>query len=102
MDSDSCFKYDVAFSFLRSDLHHPHKLAADLDPTVSTFVYDRRKEELIGNDGMDRFAEVFGHEVRLTVILYRDGWDPRAATAKLGPIATHSRGEHKQAEATTQ
>lgn len=81
MNSNPSFKYDVAFSFLSSDLSLAQALAADLEPTVSTFVYDRRKEELLGSDGMDRFAEVFGHEARLTVILYRDDWGSTPWTA---------------------
>ncbi len=79
MDSPS--KYDVAFSFLKADLKFAQRLAGDLEPALSTFVYARQKEELLGQDGMDRFASIFRYETRLTVILYRDGWGSTPWTA---------------------
>jgi hypothetical protein len=79
--SESAFKYDVAFSFLSGDLAFAEQLARALTPELSTFVYSRFKEELLGGDGMDQFAQVFGEEARLTVILHRDGWGETKWTA---------------------
>lgn len=79
--SESSFKYDVAFSFLSRDLKYAQKLAQDLEPALSTFVYTREKEELLGRDGMDQFGSVFRHDARLTVILYREGWGKTPWTA---------------------
>ena len=65
------FKYDVAFSFLARDLEIAQDLAERLEPGLTTFVYARRQEELLGGDGMDQFGDVFSRDARLTVILYR-------------------------------
>lgn len=81
MPHPTAYKYDVAFSFLARDLHLAEELANDLQPALSTFVYSRHKEELLGGDGMDQFAAVFGGESRLAVILYRDGWGQTPWTA---------------------
>lgn len=81
MTRPSSYRYDVAFSFLAKDVHLAEQLANDLQPALSTFVYSRRKEELLGGDGMDQFAAVFGGEARLAVILYRDGWGRTPWTA---------------------
>src|SRR5688572_24431551 len=48
---------------------------------LRVFVYSRRKEELLGGDGMDAFADVFGRDTRLTVILHREGWGKTPWTA---------------------
>lgn len=80
-NSNDSFKYDVALSFLKRDLKYAKQLATDLEPELSTFVYARKKEDLLGQDGMDRFAVIFRREARLTVILYRDGWGGTPWTA---------------------
>lgn len=71
---NQAFKYDVAFSFLAADLPVAQDLAGRLQPGLAVFVYERRKEELLGRDGMDAFSEVFRRDTRLSVILFRDGW----------------------------
>lgn len=71
--ADENFKYDVAFSFLAADIEVAKDLCDRL-PGLRTFVYERHKEELLGRDGMEAFAEVFGKAARLAVILHRDGW----------------------------
>jgi len=75
------FKFDVAFSFLSVDLPLARQLSDGLAPGLSSFVYDRKKEELLGTDGMDAFARVFGQDARLTVILHREGWSTTPWTA---------------------
>ena len=75
------YKYDIAFSFLSTDLTIAETLADSLTPGLSTFVYSRHKEDLLGDDGMDRFAEVFKSDARLTVILFRAGWGETPWTA---------------------
>jgi hypothetical protein len=68
------FKYDVAFSFLSQDASLAQRLADAIAPTLATFVFSRQKEALLGQDGMEPFASVFGSDARLTVILHRQGW----------------------------
>lgn len=60
MNETPTFPYDVAFSSLATDVALAEALARDLSPTMLTFVYSREKETLLGGDGMDRFASVFG------------------------------------------
>jgi hypothetical protein len=71
------FKFDVAFSFLARDLPIARDLADRLTPGLRVFIYERQKEELLGGDGMERFARVFGHETRLAVILQRGACDDK-------------------------
>jgi hypothetical protein len=81
------YKYDVAFSFLKQDLEIAQSLATNLEPGLRTFVYARRQEDLLGRDGMDVFAKVFGGDSRLSVILHRgpsgdgEGWGGTPWTA---------------------
>lgn len=81
MTAPASFRYDVAFSFLSRDLSLAEDLAKQLAPSLGSFVYSRRKEEILGRDGMDRFASVFRLEARIAVILHRDGWGKTPWTA---------------------
>lgn len=81
MSEADTFRYDVAFSFLSGDLALAETLADGLAPALSCFVYSRKKEEILGGDGMDQFAEVFGGQARLAVVLHRKGWGETAWTA---------------------
>lgn len=67
-------KYDVAFSFLYEDIGIARELADLLEPGLSTFVFDRKQEDVGGGDGMLAFARVFKSDARLTVILLRNRW----------------------------
>ncbi|MDQ6689067.1 MAG: hypothetical protein M3Z18_00965 [Gemmatimonadota bacterium] len=80
MESERSYKYDVAFSFLAADLSVAKDLQGRLEPGLAVFMYERRKEELLGRDGMDAFSEVFRRDARLSVILYRKGWGETAWT----------------------
>jgi len=80
MESERSYKYDVAFSFLAADLSVAKDLQGRLEPGLAVFMYERRKEELLGRDGMDVFSEVFRRDTRLSVILYRKGWGETAWT----------------------
>lgn len=75
------FVYDVAFSFLATDLATAHDLADRLSPALRTFVYDREGESVLGGDGMERFSKVFKEEARLSVVLFRNGWGRTPWTA---------------------
>jgi hypothetical protein len=75
-------RYDVAFTFLARDLAVAKDLADRLAPGLKTFVYDRQKEELLGGDGMERFAQVFRHNARLAVILHHGASADKPAGAR--------------------
>jgi hypothetical protein len=68
------FKYDVAFSFLKEDAHMAQQLNDLLQQRVSTFIYTNRQEELVAQEGMARFREVFETEARIVVVLFREKW----------------------------
>lgn len=74
-------KYDVAFSFLYEDIGVAREFADLVEPELSTFVFDRKQEEVGGGDGMTAFAQVFKDDARLTVILLRDQWGKTRWTA---------------------
>jgi len=64
----------TSFSFLYEDIGIARALADLLEPGLSTFVFDRKQEDVGGGDGMLAFARVFKHDARLTVILLRSRW----------------------------
>jgi hypothetical protein len=66
-------KYEVAFSFLASDLQYAAQFADALAP-LSAFVFSRRQEELAGTDGLESFRAAFRFDSRLNVVLFRQGW----------------------------
>ena len=73
MDENN-FKYDVAFSFLAKDEKLATELNDLLQDRLSTFLYSKKQEELAGTDGEKTFNSVFSEQVRLVVVLYREGW----------------------------
>jgi hypothetical protein len=69
------FKYDVALSFLDArDEALATRLADALRERFEVFVYTERQRELVGRDGVEAFAGVFGKEARVIVVLYREEW----------------------------
>lgn len=68
------FRYDVAISFLDGDEPSARAISYALNPGLASFVYSERQAELVGNDGVDAFSDVFGRDARIVVVLYRDGW----------------------------
>jgi len=74
------YKYDVAFSFLAQD----EALATEINDLIQdrfeTFIYSERQAELIGTDGAEEFAQVFGSDARIVGVLYREGWGQRGFT----------------------
>jgi hypothetical protein len=65
------YRFDVAFSFLSRDLAVAEQLADLLRPGLEVFLYSRQQENLLGSDGMTKFAAVFGRDARIAVILHR-------------------------------
>lgn len=73
--SDSAFNYDVAFSFLdAADQALATRLADALRERFRVFIYTERQRELVGKDGVEAFASVFGKESRVVVVLHREAW----------------------------
>jgi hypothetical protein len=81
--TDDEFKYDVAFSFLGRDEAIARQLNDLVSGRVSTFIYSdaKRQAEIVGRDGEESFARVFGTEARTVVVLYRPGWGEAGFTA---------------------
>lgn len=68
------FKYDVAISFLGTDLGLAEELASLLRDRMTVFLFTERQGDVAGSDGLETLSLVFGGEARLVVILYRTGW----------------------------
>ena len=66
--------WDAAISFLDQDRQHALEIVELLRDRAKVFVYSNHQELLVGRNGVRRFAEVFGKEARLVVVLYRQGW----------------------------
>lgn len=84
------FKYDVAFSFLYQDEKLVYELNETIGGQISTFIYSKEQESLVGTDGVNSFNTVFNKESRVVVILYRDGWGKTPWT-KVEEIAIKNR-----------
>ena len=41
---------------------------------VKVFIYSEQQKELIANDGIDSFSQVFREQTRVVVVLYRENW----------------------------
>jgi len=68
------YKYDVAFSFLSDDEPLAVEIADRIRERVGVFIFSESQKELIGNDGIDQFGNVFREDSRLVVVLYREQW----------------------------
>ena len=67
-------EYDVAFSFLKQDEQLAREMADRIRERVKVFIYSEQQKELIANDGVEAFSQVFRNEARVVVVLYRDDW----------------------------
>jgi hypothetical protein len=72
--SDTSYRYEVAFSFLKQDEQYATKLNELLQERFSTFLYSKRQDELVGTDGEEIFNQVFGTASRCVVVFYRQEW----------------------------
>jgi len=68
------YQYDVAFSFLREDEDLAMQINDFIQDRVSTFIYSRQQDKLVGKDGGETFSDVFEKESRIVVVLYRESW----------------------------
>src|SRR5437763_1740979 len=68
------FDYDVAISFVNSDLGFATELRVGLSDGLRVFLYTDRQEDVAGTDGLESFRAVFRHRSRLVVIVHRSGW----------------------------
>jgi hypothetical protein len=80
---DDGFKNDVAFSFLGQDEPLARRLYDLVATRVRSFIYSdaERQARLAGADGGVAFANVYAHEARTVVVLYRAGWGDTGFTA---------------------
>lgn len=67
------FEYEVAISLLHQDESEASQIISAL-VNIPTFLYSRKQEELVGNDVVLKFKDVFGKRSRIVVILYREDW----------------------------
>ncbi len=71
---DKNFEIDVAFTLLHLDESEANNIVTDLGMDIKSFLYTRKQEELVGNDVVLKFKDVFGYKSRLVVVMYREGW----------------------------
>jgi hypothetical protein len=69
------YKYQVAISCLKQEEPLAQQLYDLVHPRVSSvFFYPQNQKDLIGEEGVETFRQIFRHESRIVVVLYRDGW----------------------------
>lgn len=68
------YSYDVAFSFLAEDERHALAIKEKLSPALNVFLYNELQDELAGADGLVQLSNVFRHDARIIVVLYRENW----------------------------
>lgn len=74
--------YDAAISFLSPDEPLARSVVDRIRPRMGEiFAYYERQPELVGGDLLERFSRVFGHEARVVIVLYREGWGRTPYTA---------------------
>ena len=67
-------EYDVAISFLSSDIGLARDLRDRLAPQLRVFLYTHRQEDVSGTDGLVTFRAPFRDATHLVVVLFRNGW----------------------------
>jgi hypothetical protein len=81
MSDERAPRFDVAISFLSRDLRLAETIRNELQPGLTCFVYSRHQEDVAGRDGLEQFRQIFRHDARLNVVLYRGGWGETPWTA---------------------
>lgn len=71
--STPTYKHDGAVSFLKQDQPLALQIREALMP-LDFFVYSKAQEAIAGQDGVGAFREVFRHNARVSMILFRSGW----------------------------
>jgi hypothetical protein len=66
-------EWDVGLSFLSADLRLAEQIADAVAP-LRCFVFNREQRRLAGGNAIEEFAHVFRRQVRLGVILWREGY----------------------------
>src|SRR5271155_695677 len=72
MTSESEREFDVAISFLASDVSIAQELYEGLEG-LKVFFYPRHQEQTAGTNGLESMPKPF-NDCRVMVILYRQGW----------------------------
>jgi hypothetical protein len=67
-------KYDVALSFLASDVGVASALNEKLSQSLQVFFFPNKQEELAGTEGLETLRKPFLDDSRVVVVLYREGW----------------------------
>ena len=72
--NERAYRIDAAFSFLAEDEQLAERISDLLKDRLSTFIYSKRQEDLVGTDGEATLNRVFGAEARVVVVLHRGRW----------------------------
>jgi hypothetical protein len=91
MNAKPDYKYDVAISFLQEDESIARTLCDLLSERLKIFFYCDRQKEIAGTDGEVTFNNVFRHEARIVIVLYRAQWGTTPWT-RIEQTAIRNRG----------
>lgn len=72
--TDREFVYDVAISFLETDVDTGKRIYEGLRDRLRVFFYPACQDVLAGRPATEVFPRIFGREARLVIVLYREGW----------------------------
>ncbi len=67
-------KYDVAISFLVTDLQFAQALRDELAKSMKVFFFPHNQEELAGTNGLETMRAPFLEESRVNVVIFRERW----------------------------
>ncbi len=65
------FKYDLAISLLEEDAQLGWEIVNSLDDPDKVFFYKKDAGEILFQNGVNRFADIFSKESRFVLVLYR-------------------------------
>lgn len=68
------FNYDVSFTLIEKDLKLAKEIISKLNKDIDIFLYEEKQKELVGENGIIFFHNVFEKESRLVVVLHRKEW----------------------------
>jgi len=67
-------KYDIAISYLTENEELASAIYTELGETFNIFIYTQHQEKIAGENGVEKFRQVFINKTNLIIVLYKNGW----------------------------